>query len=202
MASASAVVYITAFGQSDAQLVRMFAEPVLQVVSFASESFASVNAFIGDRLGRRPNTLDCIDVFARRRDSPRRIHSPPSFRQIGSAVEKKLRPVVRLFRVHSIQETARCQTCTNAALLLYMFQRLQETKLQQTDWSDRERIVNVVTSLPYAVVGASMLRYASSVILQSWLRSLLTEDLHSLTYHRKDLNYANVFAIATGLALG
>lgn len=37
---------------------------------------------------------------------------------------------------------------------------VQETKLGHCDWCKSERIVNVATSAPYALVGANMLGYA------------------------------------------
>lgn len=37
---------------------------------------------------------------------------------------------------------------------------VQANKLEYTDWSRRERVINVLTSAPYVVVGASMFRSA------------------------------------------
>lgn len=39
---------------------------------------------------------------------------------------------------------------------------MQGNKLEYTDWSQRERVINVLTSAPYVVVGASMFRSAPS----------------------------------------
>lgn len=74
----------------------MLIDPLLQITSFASDSFATVNGFICDRIGKQRSgkTLDCIDAFARHRPAARRIQ--PHLREIGVTVEKHLRPMVRL----------------------------------------------------------------------------------------------------------
>ena len=71
-------------------------DPVSQFVSIACESFATVNGFVCDRIGkRRPiQALDCVDAFARRRHNVRRLQTP-DLRCIGATVEKNLRPAVR-----------------------------------------------------------------------------------------------------------
>lgn len=73
----------------------MSLDPVIRIVSIAHNSFATVSAFVCDRIGKqRPSkTLDCIDAFSRHRPTAHRMQAP-HLRQIGVAVEKNLRPLV------------------------------------------------------------------------------------------------------------
>eukprot|EP00892_Ulva_mutabilis_P011659 jgi/Ulvmu1/8866/UM049_0048.1 len=153
----------------------MTEDPVSRVVSLACESFATVNGFVNDRIGKpRPiQALDCVDAFARRRHKVRRLQ-PPQLRQIGTAVEKNLRPA--------------------------------DCKLEQTDWSKRERAVNVLTSVPYAIVGASMYRRCNKPWTKAYAASQVGVGVIAALYHashgpiRKWSRRADYWAISAASA--